>query len=163
MPMKFGGGLSISVLRNKQLLKKKGRQKFTFWRGMLQQKHPDRTNLRILKFVDNKNLHGLSESLTSVPVIDGTQLEMKTKPILPTHSSNNVCLCALDFKPRFGYMLIFFARPITLLLLPLVITFLPPLSFSLLYDIKRTNERANERTDGNSPLLTSCSSFAYLY
>ncbi|SAM05383.1 hypothetical protein [Absidia glauca] len=57
------------------------------------QNHPDRTNLRILDFADNKDLHGggLSESLTSVPVIDGTQLEMKIKLPLPTHSSNNVC------------------------------------------------------------------------
>jgi hypothetical protein len=40
---------------------------------------PDRTSLHILNFADNKDLHGggLSESLTSVPVIDGTQLEMK--------------------------------------------------------------------------------------
>jgi hypothetical protein len=58
------------------------------------QNHLDRTNLRILNFADNKDLHGggLSESLTSVPLIDGTQLEMKIKPPLPTHSSNNVCL-----------------------------------------------------------------------
>jgi hypothetical protein len=49
-----------------------------------------------LSFADNKDLHGvgLSESLTSVPVIDGTQLEMKIKPPLPTHSSNN-CVYAL--------------------------------------------------------------------
>jgi hypothetical protein len=67
------------------------------------QNHPDRTNLLILNFAaDNKDLYGggLSESLTSVPVIDGTQIEMKIKPPLPTHSSNNVCLCSLDFKRR---------------------------------------------------------------
>ncbi|SAM08443.1 hypothetical protein [Absidia glauca] len=39
--------------------------------------------------------------------------------------------------------------------------FCPTLSFSLFHDNKRTNERANERTNGNSPLLTSYSSFAY--
>jgi hypothetical protein len=128
------------------------------------QNYPDRSNLRILTFADNKDLHGggFSESLASVPVIDGTQLETKIKPLLPTHSSNNVCLCTLDFKPRLAIRL-FFARPIILLFLPLVITFLPPLSFSLLHDVKRTNERANGRTNGNSPLLTSCSSFAYYY
>jgi hypothetical protein len=117
------------------------------------------------EFADNKDLHGegLSEYLASVPVIDGTRLEMKIKPPLPTHSSNNVCLCTLDFKPRLAYKIIFFARPIILLLLPLVITFLPPSSFSLLHDVKRTNEQANERTNGNSPLLTSCLSFAYHY
>ena len=83
--------------------------------------------------------------------------------ILPTHSSNSVCLCTLDFNPRLAIRLFFFARPINLLLIPLVITFLPPMSFSLLHDIKRTNERANKLTNGNSPLLTSCSSFAYHY
>jgi hypothetical protein len=59
------------------------------------QNHPDRTNLRILNFADNKDLHGggLSESLISAPAIDGTQLEMKIKPPLPTHSSNKVFLC----------------------------------------------------------------------
>ncbi|SAM02034.1 hypothetical protein [Absidia glauca] len=52
------------------------------------QNHPDRTNLRILNFADNKDLHGgeLSESLSSVPVIDGTRLEMKIKPPLPTYA-----------------------------------------------------------------------------
>ncbi|SAM02193.1 hypothetical protein [Absidia glauca] len=54
-----------------------------------------------------------------------------------------------------GYKDASVARPIILLLLPLVITFLPPLSFSLLHDVKRTDKRANERTNGNSPLLTS--------
>jgi hypothetical protein len=76
--------------------------------------------------------------------------------------SINVCLYTLDFKPRMAIRF-FFARLINLLLLPLVITFLPPLSFSLLHDVKRTSERANGRTDGNSPLLTSISSFAYHY
>jgi hypothetical protein len=129
------------------------------------QNHLDSTNLRILNFADNKVLYGgeLSKSLTSAPVIDGTKLEMKTKPLLPTHSSDNVCLCTLDFKPRLAIRLLFFAPPIILLLLPLVLTFLPPLSFSLLHDVKRTNERADERTNGNSPLLMSCSSLAYHY
>jgi hypothetical protein len=48
------------------------------------QNHRYRTNLHILNFADNKDLHGggLSESLTSVPVIDGAQLgnEGKTAP-----------------------------------------------------------------------------------
>jgi hypothetical protein len=58
------------------------------------QSHPDRTNLRILVFADNKDLQCgvLYESLTSVPLIDGTQLEMKIKPPLPTHFSSNVCI-----------------------------------------------------------------------
>ncbi|SAM01981.1 hypothetical protein [Absidia glauca] len=51
------------------------------------------------------------------------------------------------FQTPISYQIIFCARPIILLLLPLVITFLPPLSFSLLHDVKRTNERANERTN----------------
>ncbi|SAL97906.1 hypothetical protein [Absidia glauca] len=36
----------------------------------------------MLNFADNKDLHGggLSESLTSVPVTDGTQLKTKIKP-----------------------------------------------------------------------------------
>ncbi|SAL95285.1 hypothetical protein [Absidia glauca] len=66
------------------------------------------------------------------------------------------------FQTPIGYKIIF-ACPIILPLLPLVITILPPLSFSLLHDVKRMNERANERTNGNSPLLTSGSSFAYHY
>jgi hypothetical protein len=69
----------------------------------------------------------------------------------------------LDLKPRFGYKIFFSVRPSFLLLLPLVITFLPPLSFSLLRDDKRTNERVNERTNGNPHLLTSCPSFTYHY
>jgi hypothetical protein len=55
-------------------------QKATLFEGeCYKQNHPDRTNLRILNFADNKDLHGggLSESLTSVLVIDGSQLEMK--------------------------------------------------------------------------------------
>jgi hypothetical protein len=66
------------------------------------------------------------------------------------------------FQTPIGYKIIFFAH-IILLLLPLVITFLPPLSFSLLHDVKHTNERANEQTNGNSPLFTSRSSFGYHY
>jgi hypothetical protein len=45
--------------------------------------------------------------------------------------------------------------------------FFIPLSFSFLYDAKRTNQRTNEqtneRTNGNSPFLTSWSSFAHHY
>jgi hypothetical protein len=61
------------------------------------QNHPDRTNLRILNFADNKDLHGgeLSESLTSTPAIDGTQLEMKMKPPLPSHTPPTMCAYAL--------------------------------------------------------------------
>jgi hypothetical protein len=113
------------------------------------QNHPDRNNLRILNFADNKDLHGggLSESLTSVPVIDGTQLEMKIKPLLPTHSSNNVCPCPLDFKPRFDYKNFF--MPI----LHFCSFFPSSLLFCLhchsLYSTtsnERTNEQTNERT-----------------
>ncbi|SAM00849.1 hypothetical protein [Absidia glauca] len=81
----------------------------------------------------------------------------------PAHTLLQQCVpMHSGFQPPIGYKIIFFARPVILLLLPLVITFLPLLTFSLLHDVKRTNERANERTNGNSPLLTSCSSFAYL-
>jgi hypothetical protein len=51
------------------------------------------------------------------------------------------------FQTPIGDKIVFFARPIILLLLPLVITFSPPLSFSLLRDVKRTNERATERAN----------------
>jgi hypothetical protein len=51
------------------------------------------------------------------------------------------------FQTPIGDKIFFFARPIILLFLPLVITFLPPLSLSLLHDVKRTNERANEQTN----------------
>jgi hypothetical protein len=111
-------------------------------------------------FAENKDSHGreLSESLISVPVIDGAQLEMTIKPPCP-HTSPTICAYALYFQTPIGYKMIFFARRIILLLLPFVLTFLPPLPFSLLHDVKRTNERTN----GNSSLLTSCSSFAYHY
>jgi hypothetical protein len=97
----------LSLLRKNPCPAKRG----TFDGECYRQNHPDRTNLRILNFADNKDLHGgeLSESLTSVPVIDGTQLETKIKSPLPTHSSNNVCLCTLDFKPRFSYKNFFFS------------------------------------------------------
>jgi hypothetical protein len=68
-----------------------------------------------------------------------------------------------DFKLRFDYKNILFARRILLLLLPLVITFLPHCHYFLLHDDKRTSERVNERTSGNFSLLTSWSSFAYHY
>jgi hypothetical protein len=147
------------------------------------QNHPDRTNLRILNFVDNKDLHGggLSESLTSVPVTDGTQLVMKIKPPLPTHFSNNVCLCTLDFKPRLAIRLFFcpsyyFARssPCHYFFASTVILFTPRRRTNE-QTSKRANEqtskraneqtskRANERTNGNSFLLMSRSSFAYHY
>jgi hypothetical protein len=103
----------------------------------------------MLNFADNKDSHGggLSEFLTSVPVIDGTQLEMKIKPPLPTHSTNNVCLCTLDFNPRLAIRLFF---------LPVLLfcSFFPS---SLLFCLhchspysttsnERTNEQTNERT-----------------
>ncbi|SAM04830.1 hypothetical protein [Absidia glauca] len=82
----------------------------------------------------------------------------------PAHTLLQQCVpMHSGFQTPIGYKIIFYARSIILLLLPLVITFLPPLSSSLLHDDKRTNERANERTNGNSPLLTSSSSFAYHY
>jgi hypothetical protein len=88
---------------------------------------------------------------------------MLTLICLATHFSNNVCLCTLDFKPRFGYKNFFFACSSFLLLLPLVITLLPHCHSFLLHDDKLTNERADERLNGNSSLLMSCSSFAYHY
>jgi hypothetical protein len=112
------------------------------------QNHPERTSLRILNFTDNKDLHGggLSKPLTSVPIIDGTQLEMKIKPPLPTRSSNNVCLCTLDFKPRLATRLLFLPVLLFCSFFPLSLLFLTPLSVSLLHYVKRTNERANKRT-----------------
>jgi hypothetical protein len=88
-------------------------------------------------------------------------LNLKWRYIRPCpHTLPTMCaLYTLDFKSRFDYKNFFYARPSFLLLLPLVFTFLPPLSFPLLHDVKRTNERANERLNGNSPLLTSRSSF----
>jgi hypothetical protein len=74
------------------------------------------------------------------------------------------CLCILDFKPRFGYKNFSFCP--TFIFAPSSLRhhfFASTLSLSFFHDIKRTNERANERTNGNSSLLTSCSSFAYHY
>jgi hypothetical protein len=116
------------------------------------QNHLDRTNLRILNFADSKDLYGgeHSESLTSVPVIGGTQLEMKVKAPLPTHSSNNVCQCTLDFKPRLAIRLFF---------LPVLsfCSFFPP---SLLFCLQchslystTSNERANEQTNERTVTL----------
>ena len=84
--------------------------------------------------------------------------------MLPSHSSNNVCLCTLDFKPRFDYKNFFmpvlhfcsFFPSSLLFCLHIVILFSTTTN-------ERTNERVNERTIGNSSLLTSCSSFAYHY
>jgi hypothetical protein len=119
--------------------------------GCYRQNHPDRTNLRILNSADNKDLdgRGLSESLTSVPVIDGTRLEMKIKPPLPTHSFNNVCLCTLDFKPRLAIRLYFFCPPYSFapssprhyFFASIVILFTPRRQTN-----ERTNEQTNERT-----------------
>jgi hypothetical protein len=91
-------------------------------------------------------------------------LQIESQEHDPAHTLLQQCVSMHSrFQTPIGYKILFFARPIILLLLPLVITFLPTLSFSLLHDVKRTNERANERTDGNSPLFTSFSSFAYHY
>jgi hypothetical protein len=113
------------------------------------QNHPDKTNMGILNFADNKDLDGgeLSESLTSVPVIDGTRLEMKIKPPLPTHSSNNVCLCTLNFKPRFPIRLFFCPSYYFAPSSPRHYFF----AFHCLYlysttSNERTNEQTNERT-----------------
>jgi hypothetical protein len=64
----------------------------------------------------------------------------------------------------------FFAKPLILLLLPLVITFLPPnvILFTPQRQTnertnQRMNERTNERTNGNSFFLTSYSPFAHHY
>jgi hypothetical protein len=138
--VKFEVGLSIPFTRKLSSIKK-----WDFFQGeCYRQNHPDRTNLRILNFADNKDLHGggLSESLTSVPVIDGTWLEMKIKPPLPTHPSINVCLCT-SFQTPIGYKIIF-------LLVLLFCSFFPSsLLFCLhchsLYSTT-SNERTNELT-----------------
>jgi hypothetical protein len=57
-------------------------------------------------------------------------------------------------------VLFFLARPLFLLLIPLVITFC--LHIVILF-FTTINERTNERTNGNPHLLTSWSSFAYHY
>jgi hypothetical protein len=106
------------------------------------QNHPDRTNLRILNLADNKDLHGgeFSESLT---LVLGPQLEMKINPPLPTHSSNNVCLCTLEFKPRltirlFCLPVLFAPSPRHYFFASIVILFPPR---------RRTNERTSKRTN----------------
>jgi hypothetical protein len=99
----------------------------------------DRSNPRILNFADNKDLHGggLSETLTSVPVIDGTQLRNEDKTA-PAHTLLQQCVPMHSrFQTPIGYKIIIFARPIILLLLPLVILFTPR---------HQTNERTSERT-----------------
>jgi hypothetical protein len=116
------------------------------------QGHPDRTKPRILNFADNKGLHGggLSGSLTSVPVINGTQLEMKIKPPLPTHSSNNVCLCTLDFKPRLAIRLFFLPALLFCSFFPSSLLFC--LHCHSLYSTT-SNERANEQTNERTVTL----------
>jgi hypothetical protein len=87
----------------------------------------------------------------------------------PAHTLLQQCLPVHSgFQTPIGYKITFFSRPIILLLLHLVITFLPPLSFSILHDVKRTNERVNERTNGTLPfsrhahlLLTITNIFAF--
>ncbi|SAL98126.1 hypothetical protein [Absidia glauca] len=72
----------------------------------------------------------------------------------PAHTLLQQCVpMHSTFQTPIGYKIIFLPWPIILLLLPLVITFLPPLSFSLLHDVKRTNERANERTNERTVTL----------
>jgi hypothetical protein len=113
------------------------------------QNHPDRTNLRILSFADNKDLHGrgFSESLTSVPFIDGTQLEMKIKS--PAHTLLQQCV---PMHSRFQTPI-----PIRLFFLAVLVIcsfFTSSLLFCLhiviLFFKRRqtneVNERANERT-----------------
>jgi hypothetical protein len=100
-PVEFDCGFSISVLRKKQLYKKMDVESShlqmvqLFWcstpailrktdlrRGMLQTEPPGQNQLCMLNFADNKDWYGggLSESLTWVPGIAGTQFEMKRKP-----------------------------------------------------------------------------------
>jgi hypothetical protein len=85
--------------------------------------------------------------------------------ILRTHSPNKVRLCPLYFKLRFGYKNLLLpsfifapSSPRHYFLSPNVIFFTPRRQTN-----ERTNARPNERTNGNSVLLTSCSSFAYHY
>jgi hypothetical protein len=66
-------------------------------------------------------------------------LQIEAQEHDPAHTLLQQCVHS-RFQTPIGYKIIIFARPIILLLLPLVITFLPPLSFSLLHDVKRTNE-----------------------
>jgi hypothetical protein len=61
---------------------------------------------------------------------------MLRNTILSTHSSIYVCLCILDFKPRFVYKIIFSARLLFCSFFPSSSLFCLPLSFSLLHDDK---------------------------
>jgi hypothetical protein len=102
--------------------------------------------------------------MTSDPVIDGTQLEMKINQPLPTHSSNNVCLCTVHFKPRLAIR--FFFLPVLLFCSFFPSSLLFFFHCHSLYSTtsnERANEQTNKRTNGNSPLFTSSSSFAYHY
>jgi hypothetical protein len=73
LPVRFEGGLSIQVLRNKQLFKKLDIKKFRIFSFQpppfedrtdlgkaecYRQNRRDRTNLCMLNFSDNKDLHG---------------------------------------------------------------------------------------------------------
>jgi hypothetical protein len=69
-------------------------------------------------------------------------------------SRTKISTCDKSFFLPILYFCSFFPSPLL---------FLPPLSFSFFHDDKRTDERVNERTNGNSSLFTSCSSFVYHY
>ncbi|SAM08491.1 hypothetical protein [Absidia glauca] len=75
-------------------------------------------------------------------------LQIEAQEHDPAHTLLQQCVAMHSrFQTPIGNKIIFCPRPMILLLLPLVITFLPPLSFSLLHGFKRANERANERTN----------------
>jgi hypothetical protein len=82
---------------------------------------------------EKKKSYRLISELFQTPVVAGPVFALRATPTYAL---------TLYFKLRLGYKNFYFARPSLLLLLLLVITFFAsPLSFSLLHDSKRTNER----------------------
>ncbi|SAM05211.1 hypothetical protein [Absidia glauca] len=77
-------------------------------------------------------------------------LQIEAQEYDPAHTLLQQCVFMHSrFQTPIGYKIIFLARPIILLLLPLVITFLPPHCHSLYSTTsnERTNEQTNERTN----------------
>jgi hypothetical protein len=74
-------------------------------------------------------------------------LQIEAQEHDPAHTLLQQCVSMHSrFETPIGYKIIFFARPIILLLLPLVITFLPPIVI-LFTPRRRTNERTRKRTN----------------
>ncbi|SAM07820.1 hypothetical protein [Absidia glauca] len=92
-------------------------------------------------------------------------LQIEAQEHDPAHTLLQQCATMHSrFQTPIGYKIYFFGLSFIFApSSPRHYFFASTLSFSSLHDVKRTNERANERTNGNSPLLTSCSSFAYHY